>query len=831
MQTSSRILVVAAAIAGGCFSVRPPGGIYACNPGDCPDGYSCGYDHYCWPHPPTEPGGDLSSPRDLAPPSEPDMRMCEPATSCPVHACGTISDGCGGAIACTPCQLTALTPPMANADAEVTLEGTFDGTVMVDFPGAPGQKATILGPHRARVAVPTGATAGDLSVATGTAAPVTVGHLPFRRASFALGRGPSRSEYEQTNGARQMSTMATPQGRLGASAAVIGPFLYVVGGQWCTEVAGGNLASVERATINADGTLSSFASVDDVMLTHSSAYHTSVVTQNWWYIIGSSSDNVSVERAQIGSDGSLSTFSVVPDVQLRTPRLGPASVVIGNVVYVIGGYDPANGALATIERAVINADGTLGPFTLLPDITLPVPVSDATVAVIGDGLYVFGGRSGDRQLANVQRASIAGDGSLSDFALVGTSTLQVPRSRHRTIVLGDAVYQVGGMNIDRNVINSVERATINADGSLTNFSLVPELALKHAREAHIEIVIGNSIYSIGGGEQARAKGNGENTTPTVERASINASGTLSGFSDSPIALSQGRSNGRSVVLGQNLYVIGGASLDSYSERAGVDPDGSLTPFVAEPMLFIHSRAGHATAVLGRYLYILGGSGPSGILTDVQRAIISGDGSLGTFDTMASGLTIGRASFTTAVVANNLYVLGGHDLTSPDGLTSVEVAPIAADGTLGAFGDAGVALNPGTAMHTSAVLGSYVYVIGGEPGNRGAVERASILPNGALSSFTSVSPDVKLTAPQYGHTSELIGDKLYVLGGSERVLAVATVALDGTLSPFKALATPFGPRFLSSSAVVGGSTLYVIAGGTDVTPVSTTITRALLTRLP
>jgi hypothetical protein len=43
-------------------------------------------------------------------------------------------------------------------------------------------------------------------------------------------------------------------------------------------------------------------------------------------------------------------------------------VLIGNYLYVLGGF--ATSPLSSVERAQIHADGSLGPFALLPDVTL-----------------------------------------------------------------------------------------------------------------------------------------------------------------------------------------------------------------------------------------------------------------------------------------------------------------------------------------------------------------------------------------------------------------------------------------------------------------------------
>ena len=99
-----------------------------------------------------------------------------------------------------------------------------------------------------------------------------------------------------------------------------------------------------------------------------------------------------MERAPINADGTLGAFALVPDAALVLPRAGHASVKLGTWLYVVGGSG-ANGTLSSVERAKINVDGSLGQFAMVPDVALTIARSGYTIAVIGNLLYVFGGAS------------------------------------------------------------------------------------------------------------------------------------------------------------------------------------------------------------------------------------------------------------------------------------------------------------------------------------------------------------------------------------------------------------------------------------------------------
>lgn len=123
------------------------------------------------------------------------------------------------------CQLTAITPELANTGDTLTLDGTFGDTAVVNFPGGASVAANVLGPHRIRVILPDSATAGDLTVTTCDS---IVGSLRFRRASFSLGVGVFSTTHDQAVGARQLATLANA--RSNHTSLVIGGYLYVFGG-------------------------------------------------------------------------------------------------------------------------------------------------------------------------------------------------------------------------------------------------------------------------------------------------------------------------------------------------------------------------------------------------------------------------------------------------------------------------------------------------------------------------------------------------------------------------------------------------------------------------
>jgi Kelch motif protein len=710
-----------------------------------------------------------------------------------------------GVCGASPCQLLAVEPGVANTDATLTLEGSFDSSPTVNFPGGVSVAATVLGEHRALVTVPAGATAGNLTVATGGG---TVGPLPFRRASFALGLDNFGTYYE--------SSLATA--RFAHTIAVAGGYLYVLGG-----AAPNPLASVERARINADGSLGAFSTVSGVAMVTARGGHTSVVVGNSLYVLGGSAGSGgilnSVERATINADGSLSPFSIVSGVTLATARYLHTSIIVGNLLYVIGGTGASGAALASIERATINPDGSLGSFTTVSGTNLFSARYGHSSVVVGNSLYVVGG-TGNGVLDSVERAAIGGDGSLGRFAAVSGVTLKTARYQHVSAVLGTALYVAGGSGTG-GILNSVERAAINPDGSLGGFVMVSDITQATARYGQASVVVGNYLYALGGLTNA-------GYTKKIERASIDSIGALGTFTTvSGAMLTVGQVSHTSTVVGSVVYVIGGSAaaglaVDSPSvSRATIDASTGLGSFTTLSGVGLATgRYGHTAAVVRDYLYVVGGMGGGKLVDTIERAAINADRSLGPFSIVSGvSLSAARSGHTSVVLGDYLYVVGGFGNTS-NNLNTVERATINSDGSLSSFTTQGVALQTGRVGHVAVVVNDFLYIIGGATasGETGTVERASIAQDGSLGSFVTVS-GVALVTARDSFTSHIVGNSLYIVGGASSTtpsaVERATINPDGSFSSFGevagvALATS---RNHHSSAVLDNS-LYVIAGALD-----------------
>ncbi len=222
------------------------------------------------------------------------------------------------------------------------------------------------------------------------------------------------------------------------------------------------------------------------------------------------------------------------------------------------------------------------------------------------------------------------------------------------------------------------------------------------------------------------------------------------------------------VIGDRLYVIGGetaGTATSAIEVATINADGTLGPFSAYGNTLIDQRSGATTTLIGNTLYVVGGISESGmVLQTIEAATVMPDGSLAEF-TAAPSLTTKRYGHTTQVIGNLLYVIGGHDESG--GLATIETSTIGSEGVLGPFSPAGSL--PGDPRYgaTSVVVGTTLYVLGGQSSPTLAFDsfvQAPINGDGTLGSFT-MPTTTHMTAKRVGATSAALNGKLYVIGGA------------------------------------------------------------------
>ncbi len=240
-------------------------------------------------------------------------------------------------------------------------------------------------------------------------------------------------------------------------------------------------------------------------------------------------------------------------------------------------------------------------------------------------------------------------------------------------------------------------------------------------------------------------------------------------------------NGRAIVIGSNMYYLGGAinggnTADIYS--APINSDGSLGSWTQSGSLPIANRSFgliYVNDTSTQYLYMMGGD-PNGRINTIYRAPVTNGtiGSWSLYDVLPS--TLGY--FNPVYVNGYIYIVDGSTnedlLEAPSSTTSLEYVPLTyrvpvlSNGDLGQWessNNKSFYIAPyGADGCVVAVINNYLYRIGGWVGfgYSNAANRAYIYENGDLGPWEELNIEY---SGGVNHAGVIVsGNNLYIFGG-------------------------------------------------------------------
>lgn len=306
------------------------------------------------------------------------------------------------------------------------------------------------------------------------------------------------------------------------------------------------------------------------------------------------------------------------------PRRALAAVAAHSHLYVIGGVDNQGNYVKTVEYAPLSKDGEVGPWQ--PTSALQQGRIYLAAVALGRHIYALGGGSGpigedNQPVASVERATINPDGSLSPWQVI--STMQLPRRGLKAATVNNRIYAIGGYS--GVFLKSIEHTLVDASGNLGTWQVDPEQA-RLDRYIHSAASFGDRLYLLGGHVQRPD----QISYGDVESATIHADGFLSHWSIEKSHLQQPRFIASAVVLGKWLYMLGGHNggrrLTSVEYtpilRTGHVGDWHSTTPLNVP------RSAAAAVTWGNFIYVLGGMGDRQALNAVEMATAASNGELG-----------------------------------------------------------------------------------------------------------------------------------------------------------------------------------------------------------
>jgi len=304
-----------------------------------------------------------------------------------------------------------------------------------------------------------------------------------------------------------------------------------------------------------------------------------------------------------------------------------------------------------------------------------------------------------------------------------TSVMSGPRAGAATIVVNGYIYVIGGVD-GYNFVRLSEYAKIYDDGSLGPWQAT---SLLNEDRGFIDAVAKDGyIYVAGGGNGP----NGQNLLRSVERAKVNDDGSLSQWQTLQSGMVMPRRCSKVVIKGNFIYALGGfagALLDNV-ERAEILANGDLGPWTIEEATMTIPRYVNTVKASHGNTYVIGGHDQQkGVgITNVEWAIPADGGGVKDWRPTAS-LQVGRYGLASASHGDAIYAIGG--LTGLEYLTSIEVAVIQENGELSAWRLTSPLSEP-RATFSTAVYKDWIYVIGGTNQDRylNTVEYASFDSN-------------------------------------------------------------------------------------------------------
>lgn len=632
-----------------------------------------------------------------------------------------------------------------------------------------------------------------------------------------------------------LSASAFPTGRREHAVVAWNGCLYVIGGYNGSSV----LSDVRYARILADGSLGAWNAATS--LPSARMAHAAVAWDGHLYVLGGWNGSALSEVlvAPLRADGTVGPWVV--STALGTAVWGHAAVASAGRVYVLGGYTGA-AYRNQVDFSIIGANGSLSGW--IPTTAFPTTRNYFSALAHDGHLYVLGGNNG-ALTSSVAFAAMNADGTIGGWS--STTSLLTARGYFAAATYADRIYVLGGYDGSRR--NYVEFAAVRPVGVVRAWTATT--SLPSARYGHTSVEYDGFLYSLGGFIGSASS--------DVRSAAISIDGSIGSWSATS-GLTTARAHHSSVAYNGYLYVLGGTNggLLADVEFAPVQSSGTLGAFVSTTPL-PSERAFHGSVAYNGYLYVLGGLTAGGYVAEVWRAPIASDGSLGVW-TATSSFSMGRGNPVTFASGGFLYLIGGYDGIS---LGDVQYAPIFADGSIGAWSPTTGFLGP-RHDHAGFVHGGFIYLLGGIAdgvdlsdvqyapiagdgsvgawqstsafttprryhaalarngiayllggiGSSGAladVQRVALAPSGPVGAWTSTTA---LTAPRLNHSAVVAKGRLYVMGGYNgggdlHDAAHAPIGATGTIGPFVATNAPSQPGAI---VVAHGDHLYAVGGG-------------------
>lgn len=203
--------------------------------------------------------------------------------------------------------------------------------------------------------------------------------------------------------------------------------------------------------------------------------------------------------------GEIGDWIPVEDLALKEARAGAAGAVASDGILLIGGIGP-NGPVATTWKSVLDAQGVLGAWE--DEAAMTRPQAEANAAVIGDFVWVWGGRDGSGPVGAVQRGSLGlaaaeglpeneDEGKVIQWAVSDAANLPAARSDAAGWSANGTIFSVGGVGPDGPATELYWAIPTN-DGDIPQWSHLDVSDLPNGLAGASPVVTGPNVILVGG---------------------------------------------------------------------------------------------------------------------------------------------------------------------------------------------------------------------------------------------------------------------------------------------------------------------------------------------
>jgi len=432
--------------------------------------------------------------------------------------------------------------------------------------------------------------------------------------------------------------------------------LYVLGGYNGTNAP---VATVYQATINGDGTIGTFAATTS--FTTARAWFGAVAYNGYMYVIGGCSsanascttttnDVATVYKAPINTDGTIGTWTNTNMASLTTGIYGLAAIAYNGYMYVVGGINGSTLRTAIYYHAISTTDGSMSAAWSTSARTLSAATAYMGLTAYAGNVYIAGGCTAGAltctSVVNNVYYATCGSGDLG--ALTGTTAFTTARGQLGLVASNSYLYVMGGWN-GTTYYSDTQYIKIKTNGSLdTSWSTASGSTLSSTRRGFGAVAYNGYIYVAGGY-------NGTTYYTDVQYAQVNngGQGTTASWATTTNLPTTARGFFPSVAYNGYVYALGGYNGTTYLndvQYAPLNANGTIGTW-ASTHSFTTAREDFAATVYNGYIYLMGGNAGAGAtrMGDVQYALICTGNNSGTGGCTSTAGTVGTWSSTSSMI--------------------------------------------------------------------------------------------------------------------------------------------------------------------------------------